>query len=152
MHLLVILGGFPKAPGGPKIPPITTTATTTMADDTWGPPNTTTGSGWPDSSKSQGNEGRTGAGGVNNTNGAAMDNFGIPEFEPGKPWKGPGMKNPDEDPNLTPGSVAMSAVDLNPLSKAGSSGSIPLAAATSASSSSAENSLGLGGWGSTIAR
>jgi len=140
--------GFPKAPGGPKIPPITTTATTTMSDDTWGPPNTTTGSGWPDSSKS--NDGRSAG---NSTNGAAIDNFGIPEFEPGKPWKGPGMKNPDEDPNLTPGSVAMSAVDLNPLSKAGSNTSLGVsaAAATSAASSSAENSLGLGGWGSTIA-
>ena len=126
-----------------------------MSDDTWGPPNTTTGSGWPDSSKSQGNDGNGGrSAGGNNTNGTDIDNFGIPEFVPGKQWKGPGMKNPDEDPNLTPGSVAMSAVDLNPLSKAGSNSSLGVsaAAATSASSSSAENSLGLGGWGSTIAR
>ena len=128
-----------------------------MLDDTWGPPNTTTGSGWPDSSKSQGNDGNGGrSAGGNNTNGTDIDNFGIPEFVPGKQWKGPGMKNPDEDPNLTPGSVAMSAVDLNPLSKAGSNSSLGVsaaaAAATSASSSSAENSLGLGGWGSTIAR
>merc|ERR1712051_594222 len=52
---------------------------------------------------------------VSNANSDALngiDAFGIPEFEPGKPWKGPGMKNPDDDPTLTPGSVAPAAIDL----------------------------------------
>jgi hypothetical protein len=47
-----------------------------------------------------------------------LDSFGIPEFEPGKPWKGPGMKNPDDDPNMTPGSMAPAPLDMNALSKA----------------------------------
>ena len=50
--------------------------------------------GWPDSKSG-------------NASGSGNDaGDGIPEFEPGKPWKGPGLKNPDEDPTLTPGSVA----------------------------------------------
>ena len=143
-------GGFPKAPGGAKIP------ITTAADDTWGPPNTSTGGGWPDSSQKQQSQeagstsnAATGAGGAA-TNGSDIDNFGIPEFVPGKQWKGPGMKNPDEDPNMTPGSVAMSAVDLNPLSKAGSNSSLGVTS-SAATTSTVENSLGLGGWGSTMA-
>jgi trinucleotide repeat-containing gene 6 protein len=67
-----------------------------------------------------------------------LDSFGIPEFEPGKPWKGPGMKNPDEDPNLTPGSMAPTPIDINALSKATSQVNLQ-------SASSAENSLGLTG-------
>ena len=39
------------------------------------------------------------------------DNFGIPEFVPGKAWKGAAqMKDPTEDPTMTPGSVASSAI------------------------------------------
>ena len=56
--------------------------------------------GWPESSKD-----------------SVDSDFGIPEFEPGKPWKGTGLKNPDEDPNLTPGSVAQ--VTLDPMAKPG---------------------------------
>jgi trinucleotide repeat-containing gene 6 protein len=35
------------------------------------------------------------------------DSFGdlVPEFEPGKPWKGNHLKSVEDDPTLTPGSV-----------------------------------------------
>ena len=38
----------------------------------------------------------------------------VPEFEPGKPWKGSAqMKSSDDDPHLTPGSVNRSILSLN---------------------------------------
>jgi len=143
-------GGFPKAPGGPKTPSSTSgvqqqqqggqQSGNTMSghDDTWGP-NPPGVSGWPDSSKDN----------TSNAANGAMDDFGIPEFQPGKPWKGPGMKNPDEDPTMTPGSVAMAPMDLNPLSKAGSTSSLAAPAVTSGVTTSGvptsadNNSLGL---------
>lgn len=87
------------------------------------------------------NTGSSGIGGgsSNNTNNDALngiDAFGIPEFEPGKPWKGPGLKNPDEDPTLTPGSVAPSALDLMS-SKTNNS------LTSSSNSTLVENTLGL---------
>lgn len=96
-------------------------------DNPWTPSGSS--SGWPDTSKSS--SGLSGGDSVSN----GLDSFGIPEFEPGKPWKGPGMKNPDDDPNLTPGSMAPAPLDINALSKATS--------AVNLQSSSAENSLGL---------
>lgn len=35
----------------------------------------------------------------------------VPEFEPGKPWKG-NTKNPEDDPTITPGSLARSPLSL----------------------------------------
>ncbi|XP_032519907.2 protein Gawky [Danaus plexippus] len=36
----------------------------------------------------------------------------VPEFEPGKPWKGNQMKNVEDDPAMTPGSVVRSPISL----------------------------------------
>ncbi|KAK6623834.1 hypothetical protein RUM44_010690 [Polyplax serrata] len=36
----------------------------------------------------------------------------IPEFEPGKPWKGTQIKSVEDDPSMTPGSVARSPLSL----------------------------------------
>ena len=60
------------------------------------------GGGWPDSDSKP----------VNTSNSTDNDdNFGIPEFVPGKAWKGTAqMKDPTEDPTMTPGSVASSAI------------------------------------------
>ena len=125
-------------------------------DDTWGLPSNSTNSGWPEKSGggsgngapggqggpsvssapgAPGNNNASNTGGTNNTNNDALngiDAFGIPEFEPGKPWKGPGLKNPDEDPTLTPGSVAPSAIDL-----------MSSKTNTSSSNTLVENTLGL---------
>jgi hypothetical protein len=40
-----------------------------------------------------------------NTLNSTTNTYGIPEFQPGKPWKGPGMENPSEESSLIPGSV-----------------------------------------------
>ena len=37
----------------------------------------------------------------------------MPEFEPGKPWKGSQMKNIEDDPHVTPGSVNRSPLSVN---------------------------------------
>ena len=59
-------------------------------------------SGWPDSNNDKP---------VNTSNSTDDDNFGIPEFVPGKAWKGTAqMKDPTEDPTMTPGSVASSSI------------------------------------------
>ncbi|KAL5289855.1 TNRC6C.2 family protein [Megaselia abdita] len=41
----------------------------------------------------------------------------VPEFEPGKPWKGSQLKNIEDDPSITPGSVARSPLSINPMPK-----------------------------------
>lgn len=111
---------FPKAPGTSQA-----SKPNLMLDNgLWGRGSEANGSGWPETSKAP-SAGGDGGG----------DNFGIPEFEPGKPWKGTGMKNPDEDPNLTPGSVA--AMPIGPLSKAGSSTTL------ATSSAGIDSALGL---------
>ena len=118
-------------------------------DDTWGLSSNTTSSGWPDSKSGPAisnssnippssiavSVGGAGSNTISSSNANSealngIDTFGIPEFEPGKPWKGPGLKNPDEDPTLTPGSVAPTAIDL--MSKANHN-----------SSTTVENTLGL---------
>ncbi len=93
------------------------------------------GSGWPDSNDK------------NSNNNATDDtDFGIPEFVPGKAWKGSSLKDPSEDPTLTPGSVA-----ANPLlhsqphndMKSSSSMIMSSQSGAAANSSAVENSLGL---------
>ncbi|GIY25140.1 hypothetical protein CDAR_615281 [Caerostris darwini] len=37
----------------------------------------------------------------------------VPEFEPGKPWKGTQLKNIEDDPHITPGSIARSPLSVN---------------------------------------
>ncbi|XP_030379857.1 protein Gawky isoform X2 [Scaptodrosophila lebanonensis] len=41
----------------------------------------------------------------------------VQEFEPGKPWKGSQIKNIEDDPSITPGSVARSPLSINPTPK-----------------------------------
>uniref|UniRef100_A0A182RVM7 UBA domain-containing protein n=1 Tax=Anopheles funestus TaxID=62324 RepID=A0A182RVM7_ANOFN len=71
-------------------------------DGTWSNGRNNLGDGWPDSS-SQDNKEWPGA------NDAFSDL--VPEFEPGKPWKGTQATRIEDDPTITPGSVAR-----NPLS------------------------------------
>uniref|UniRef100_A0A182T5E9 RRM domain-containing protein n=1 Tax=Anopheles maculatus TaxID=74869 RepID=A0A182T5E9_9DIPT len=71
-------------------------------DGTWSNGRSNLGDGWPDSS-SQDNKDWPGG------NDAFSDL--VPEFEPGKPWKGTQATRIEDDPTITPGSVAR-----NPLS------------------------------------
>jgi trinucleotide repeat-containing gene 6 protein len=126
-------GSFSKAPGASSAGPGKSGNPSGLPfdDNPWA--SSGSGSGWPETSKSS-SSGLTNSDSISN----GLDSFGIPEFEPGKPWKGPGMKNPDEDPNLTPGSMAPTPIDINALSKA--TNQVNLQA-----SASSENSLGLAG-------
>jgi len=93
------------------------------------------GSGWPDSNDKN-----------SNNNAADDSDFGIPEFVPGKAWKGSSMKDPSEDPTLTPGSVAANPLlHSQPHNDMKSSSSMIMSSQSSgvANSSAVENSLGL---------
>ena len=151
---------FAKAPGplsnANKSANLSTWAST---DDTWGAPSPnapSSSTGWPDSTGPaskpgvQGHVGQTLQQSNNNTatnqtsnttNGIINDtDFGIPEFQPGKPWKG--MKDPSEDPNLTPGSVNMAPMEINALSKTSSSNSLAATSSTT-TTSAASSSVGM---------
>ncbi|KAK0168678.1 hypothetical protein PV327_002454 [Microctonus hyperodae] len=68
-----------------------------QGDGTW---STRLGdSGWPDAGNNDATDGKDWQPG-----GAAFTDL-VPEFEPGKPWK---MKNIEDDPSITPGSVVRS--------------------------------------------
>ena len=89
---------FARAPGSAKTS--ASSPNLLLGDGPWS--NGQGNSGWPDSSGDKP---------VNTSNSTDDDNFGIPEFVPGKAWKGTAqMKDPTEDPTMTPGSVASSAI------------------------------------------
>ena len=93
---------FPKAPGAPGTSraPNSQSSPNLLLENN-GPWSNAHGSdaGWPSSGEK-----------LTNTSTSEEDNFGIPEFVPGKAWKGTALKDPSEDPTLTPGSVAPAAV------------------------------------------
>lgn len=144
---------FSKAPGaigksGSNLP--------FSEESLWQNPGTTADSTWPDTKSGVSNNNTnssntstvSSSGVVNNSSGGQQQasngviDFSIPEFEPGKPWKGPGIKNPDEDPNLTPGSLNMAPIELNTLTKA-SAVNLSSQPSTASSANAVENSLGL---------
>ena len=92
---------FPKAPGAPGTSraPNSQSSPNLLLENN-GPWSNAHGSdaGWPSSGEKP-----------TNTSTSEEDNFGIPEFVPGKAWKGTALKDPSEDPTLTPGSVAPAA-------------------------------------------
>lgn len=105
------LGGneFSRAPGTTSKPPPTPSGLSHshsspnmnpllgQGDGTW---STRLGdSGWPDASNNDATDGKD----WQPVNNAFTDL--VPEFEPGKPWK---MKNIEDDPSITPGSVVRS--------------------------------------------
>jgi len=92
---------FSRAPGSAKAPTSQSSPNLLLSGEgPWsnGPSGNT---GWPDSANEKPN---------NTSNSTEEDNFGIPEFVPGKAWKGTALKDPTEDPTLTPGSVAPTAI------------------------------------------
>jgi len=91
---------FSRAPGSAKAPTSQSSPNLLLDNGPWsnGPSGNT---GWPESTNDKP---------VNTSNSTEEDNFGIPEFVPGKAWKGTALKDPTEDPTLTPGSVAPTAI------------------------------------------
>lgn len=74
-------------------------------------------SGWPDSSGGEVGNGsgqvEVGKEGIAAPGGSSYLTDLVPEFEPGKPWKGTQMKNIEDDPHITPGSIARSPLSVN---------------------------------------
>ena len=71
--------------------------------------------GWPESTTSDlsgggGGEVKDSWGSAGGSSSYAISDL-VPEFEPGKPWKGPQIKTADDDPTLTPGTFAMSGLN-----------------------------------------
>ncbi|VVC42071.1 Hypothetical protein CINCED_3A001568 [Cinara cedri] len=71
-----------------------------QGDGGW-PDNEDNKEGWPNGSNSQ-----------SNSASSAFATDLVPEFEPGKPWKGNQIKNIEDDPTITPGSVVRSPLSL----------------------------------------
>ncbi|XP_059475885.1 protein Gawky isoform X3 [Neocloeon triangulifer] len=98
----VSMNEFDRAPGNSKSQSHTSPNMNPLlgqGDSTWSSVGRGAGdSGWPDSSADLG-------GGNQND---STNTFEVPEFEPGKPWKGSNLKNFEDDPTLTPGSVMAS--------------------------------------------
>ncbi|XP_058056439.1 protein Gawky-like [Anopheles bellator] len=107
------LTDFSRAPG-PTAKSTSTTSTTLSSlglvqDGTWTAGHTNLADGWPEQT------GETDSKDWTTTNTSSQDNSTftdlVPEFEPGKPWKGTQMKIED-DPSITPGSVARSPLSI----------------------------------------
>ncbi|XP_018401324.1 PREDICTED: trinucleotide repeat-containing gene 6C protein isoform X1 [Cyphomyrmex costatus] len=107
---------FSRAPGTTSKPPTTPGGLTQshsspnmnpllgQGDGTWS--SRLGDSGWPDPSNSDSTDGKDWQPG-----GAAYTDL-VPEFEPGKPWKGTQIKSIEDDPSITPGSVVRSPLSL----------------------------------------
>ncbi|KAK7590071.1 hypothetical protein V9T40_001684 [Parthenolecanium corni] len=85
------------APGSPNLNPLLV-----QTDSTWSNVSNRDG-GWPESVNELSDS-------KDWSSPASTANFTdlVPEFEPGKPWKGSQMKSVEDDPNITPGSVVRS--------------------------------------------
>lgn len=86
------------------------------ADTTWSLNRSHSDSGWPDgSSAGESTLNGTGGGGGDQWSASNPNNYNlgdlVTEFEPGKPWKGSQLKNIEDDPHITPGSVARSPLN-----------------------------------------
>lgn len=92
------LTDFPRAPGTSSKP----AGLGVMDDGTWSNGRSNTGDGWPDSNTHD----KDWAG-----NADAFTDL-VPEFEPGKPWKGTQTTRIEDDPTITPGSVARSPLSI----------------------------------------
>uniref|UniRef100_A0A1S4JW08 Uncharacterized protein n=1 Tax=Culex quinquefasciatus TaxID=7176 RepID=A0A1S4JW08_CULQU len=109
------LTDFSRAPGTTAKSTLSTASSNIGAlglqDGTWSSGRSTLADGWPDQPS-----GAVGGGEPDNKDwDPSQDNAAfsdlVPEFEPGKPWKGAQLKI-DEDPSITPGSVARSPLSI----------------------------------------
>ncbi|XP_055545590.1 protein Gawky-like isoform X1 [Wyeomyia smithii] len=95
------LSDFPRAPGTTSKP--SASGLGGIDDGTWSNGRSNMGDGWPDSNAQD-----------NKDWAANADTFTdlVPEFEPGKPWKGTLPTRIEDDPTITPGSVARSPLSI----------------------------------------
>ncbi|EDV33650.2 uncharacterized protein Dana_GF19039, isoform D [Drosophila ananassae] len=78
-------------------------------DGTWST-GRSIGDGWPDASSD--NENKDWSVAPQSTASSVYTDL-VQEFEPGKPWKGSQIKSIEDDPSITPGSVARSPLSIN---------------------------------------
>lgn len=103
---------FSRAPGATKQNANSMNSLGLQNDGTWST-GRNLGDGWPDSSNDSENKDWSVA---QNSAAAAYTDL-VQEFEPGKPWKGSQIKSIEDDPSITPGSVARSPLSINPTPK-----------------------------------
>ncbi|KAK2581968.1 hypothetical protein KPH14_002408, partial [Odynerus spinipes] len=92
-------GGLTQSHSSPNMNPLLS-----QGDGTWS--SRLGDSGWPDPGNTDSTDGKDWQPG-----GAAFTDL-VPEFEPGKPWRGTQMKSIEDDPSITPGSVVRSPLSL----------------------------------------
>ncbi|XP_014240799.1 protein Gawky [Cimex lectularius] len=81
-------------------------------DGTWSSVNRTNcDTGWPDS----GGDDNSSKDWPTTTQSSQSFSDLVPEFEPGKPWKGNPLKSIEDDPSMTPGSVARPPLSIPPI-------------------------------------
>ncbi|EDW83596.2 uncharacterized protein Dwil_GK13697, isoform C [Drosophila willistoni] len=73
------------------------------------------GDGWPDPSDNENKDWSVAQPSTASASSAAATAYTdlVQEFEPGKPWKGSQIKSIEDDPSITPGSVARSPLSIN---------------------------------------
>ncbi|XP_023248225.1 protein Gawky isoform X7 [Copidosoma floridanum] len=116
-----VVNEFSRAPGSASSKPPTTPGGLSQShsspnmnpllgpsDNTWS--SRLGDSGWPDAGNSDSTDGKDWQT-AQSAAGAAFTDL-VPEFEPGKPWKGTQMKSIEDDPSITPGSVVRSPLSL----------------------------------------
>uniref|UniRef100_A0A1A9V7V6 UBA domain-containing protein n=1 Tax=Glossina austeni TaxID=7395 RepID=A0A1A9V7V6_GLOAU len=109
---------FSRAPGATKQNLPTNNANNMgplglQGDGTWST-GRSINDGWPDPTNDS--ENKDWSVGQSSTAAATYTDL-VQEFEPGKPWKGPQIKSIEDDPSITPGSVARSPLSINPTPK-----------------------------------
>uniref|UniRef100_A0A182P0E1 UBA domain-containing protein n=1 Tax=Anopheles epiroticus TaxID=199890 RepID=A0A182P0E1_9DIPT len=112
------LTDFSRAPGPTAAKSALTTTTTNtnisslglVQDGTWTTGRTNLADGWPEQTGDSDSKDWTNATSASAQDSSAFTDL-VPEFEPGKPWKGTQLKIED-DPSITPGSVARSPLSI----------------------------------------
>uniref|UniRef100_A0A182S860 GW182 middle domain-containing protein n=1 Tax=Anopheles maculatus TaxID=74869 RepID=A0A182S860_9DIPT len=112
------LTDFSRAPGPSTAKSALSTTTTNtnisslglVQDGTWTTGRTNLADGWPEQTGDTDSKDWTTANNTSSQDSSAFTDL-VPEFEPGKPWKGTQLKIED-DPSITPGSVARSPLSI----------------------------------------
>nr|CAD7442204.1 unnamed protein product [Timema bartmani] len=110
---------FSRAPGTTAKPSLPTSHSSPninpllgQPDGTWSTVNrSNSDTGWPDSTGGD-VTGQSDKDPWPNTTQSNSFTDLVPEFEPGKPWKGTQLKNIEDDPNITPGMIHRSPLSL----------------------------------------
>ncbi|KAF5283611.1 hypothetical protein FQR65_LT13817 [Abscondita terminalis] len=111
-------GEFSRAPGSISKPlapsnssPNLNPLGLTQPDGPWSSGRSADTGGWPDTGTNESGAPDTKDGQWSAPSQTSLTDL-VPEFEPGKPWKGNQMKSIEDDPSITPGSVVRSPLSI----------------------------------------